>query len=266
MTRSDAARSVAARSDTELAGRNAFITGAGRGIGREAALLFAERGATVVAVDLDGAAAAETAGLVIAAGGQAIGVGADVSVRAEVAAAVQQGLDAFGALDCAFNNAGIGGPLAGLLDYTDDDFERVMRINVTGVWNCLREQIPVMLAAGGGSIVNASSGLGVVASPNMSAYVASKHAVFGLTRTAALEFSSRGVRVNAVLPGVIDTAMPSGLTVGRPEVYQAMIDSHPMGRLGDAREVAAAAAWLCSTASSFVTGHGLAVDGGHLIQ
>lgn len=249
-----------------LEGCVALITGAGGDIGREASLVFAERGAFVMAADIDGERAQDTAGRVLAQGGRASAAQLDVRDGEAVAHLVKSVAAREGSLDCAFNNAGIAGSLHSLVEYPDDEFRRVMETNVTGVWNCMRAEIPAMLAGRGGAIVNASSGLGVVASPNMSAYVASKHAVMGLTQSAALEYSAQGVRVNALLPGVIDTAMPARLTEGRPETRAAMLAAHPAGRLGTPREVALVAAWLCSPAASFVTGHGTAVDGGYLAQ
>ncbi len=249
-----------------LEGRVAVITGAARGIGRAAVEVFVRHGATVVACDIDEEHGSATVEAVRRQGGSASFVAADVSVRRDVAALVSGILSEHGGLHCAFNNAGITGPLHPLVGYPEEDYQRVLAINVGGVWNCLQEEIPAMLASGGGAIVNASSGLGVVASPGMAAYVAAKHAVLGLTQTAALEYSAAGVRVNAVLPGVIDTDMPARLTVGSPQTMAAMRAAHPIGRLGRAEEVAETAAWLCSPAASFVTGHGMAVDGGHLVQ
>ncbi|WP_100812487.1 SDR family NAD(P)-dependent oxidoreductase [Microbacterium sp. BR1] len=249
-----------------LTGKTAIITGAGRGIGADAAIVFAERGAAVVAVDQDESSALDTARRLARMGARAIAVVADVTSVDDMSRVVEQAMTAFGSLDCAFNNAGVGGRGATLLETSEQDMRLTMEVNVMGTWNAMRAQIPAMLESGGGSIVNASSGLGVVGAPRMSAYAASKHAVLGLTQSAALEFSAAGVRVNALLPGVIDTSMPRGFTGGDPVALQAMVDSHPIGRLGTGREVGEAAAWLCSDAASFVTGHGLAVDGGHLIR
>ena len=246
--------------------RVAIVTGGGGGIGGKAALLFAREGASVVVSDIDeekGSAVAEAIG---AEGGRATYVATDVSSRADVEAMVARALSEYGKLDAAFNTAGISGPMQPLVGYPDEWFERVIDINVKGTWYCLQEQIPAMIEAGGGAIVNTSSGLGLVGAPGMPAYVASKHAVMGLTQAAALENAADGVRVNALLPGIIDTAMPAELTAGMPGVIDAFKAAMPLGRLGEPEEVAEAAAWLCSDRASFVTGHGLAVDGGYLAQ
>ncbi|MBS1678884.1 MAG: glucose 1-dehydrogenase [Actinobacteria bacterium] len=249
-----------------LEGKVALITGAGGGIGTAAALAFARGGARLHLLDAEEEGADRAAAAVREVGGEASTAVADVSDHAAVADAVGAVVEAHGRLDCAFNNAGISGPLREFLDYPDEDMQRVLSVNLVGVWNCMQEELRAMVGAGAGAIVNSSSGLGVVASPSMSAYVASKHAVMGLTQAAALEYASKGVRVNAVLPGVIDTAMPARLTEDSPDTRRLMLAAHPMGRLGKAEEVAAAAVWLCSDAASFVTGHGMAIDGGYLSQ
>jgi len=246
--------------------RVAIVTGGGGGIGGRAALLFAREGASVVVSDIDeekGGAVVEAIG---AEGGRATYVATDVSSRADVEAMVARALREYGKLDAAFNTAGISGPMQPLVGYPDEWFERVIDINVKGTWYCLQEQIPAMIDAGGGAIVNTSSGLGLVGAPGMPAYVASKHAVMGLTQAAAIENAAGRVRVNALLPGIIDTAMPAELTAGMPGVLDSFKAAMPLGRLGEPEEVAEAAAWLCSDRASFVTGHGLAVDGGYLAQ
>jgi NAD(P)-dependent dehydrogenase (short-subunit alcohol dehydrogenase family) len=249
-----------------LEGKVAIITGAGGGIGRAAALVFAREGAQVVLSDVDEASLAETAAQVESAGGVASTVPGDVSRRDDVRAIVAAAVDGFGRLDCAFNNAGISGPLHPLVGYPDEPFQRVIDVNVKGTWYCLQEELPVMIEAGGGAIVNTSSGMGVIAAPGMPAYVASKHAVMGLTQAAALENAEFNVRVNALLPGIVDTRMPAGLAEAAPGLMDIFRTSAPLGRLAEPPEIAETAAWLCSDRASFVTGHGLAVDGGILAQ
>ena len=247
-----------------LAGKVALITGAASGIGHAAALTFAAEGARLVLADVDEQAGELTAKEVVDAGGQAVFMGADISRRADVQALVARALSQYGALTAAFNNAGISGPLHPLVGYPDADFERVLSVNLRGTWYCLQEQIPAMIEAGGGSIVNNSSAGGVAASPDIAAYIASKHAIMGLTKSAAIENATKGVRVNAVLPGPIDTPMPAALTAGTPGALDTFKAAIPAGRMGEPSEVAEAAAWLCSDRASYITGHGLAVDGGYL--
>ncbi len=249
-----------------LEGKVAIITGAGAGIGREAARTFAREGAAVVLADVDEQGGEETAAAVTAAGGAAAFVRTDVARRDDVRTLVAHALDTHGRLDCAFNNAGVGGLMHPLVGYPDDDFARVLDVNVKGTWYCLQEEIPAIVSSGGGAIVNASSGLGLVGCPGMPAYIASKHAVLGITQAAAIESAQQGVRVNAVLPGIVETAMPHRLTAGQPELLDAFRGAMPIGRLAEPAEIAEAAAWLCSDRASFVTGHGLAVDGGYLSQ
>lgn len=249
-----------------LEDRVAIVTGGGGGIGGKAAEIFAREGAKVLVADVDEAQGNAVVAAIEAAGGQASLCAADVAKREDVAALVARALDTYGRLDAAFNTAGISGPLQPLVGYPDEWFERVIDVNVRGTWYCLQEQIPAMAQSGGGAIVNTSSGLGVVGCPGMPAYIASKHAVMGLTQAAAIENAAQGIRVNALLPGIIDTRMPSELTAGAPEMMDALIAAMPIGRLGLPEEVAEAAAWLCSERASFVTGHGMAVDGGYLSQ
>ncbi len=244
----------------------AIITGAAGGIGRASALVFAREGATVVLGDLAADGLAETASLVAEQGGEAAYLATDVTRREDVVALVRLAVERHGRLDCAFNNAGVPGGMQPFVEHTDEQYDRVMDINVRGAWMCTQEEVKAMLASGGGSVVNASSGLGVIAAPQLAAYVASKHAVLGMSRSVALEYARQGVRVNAVLPGVVDTAMPLEMFAAAPEAMVTIAETSPMGRLARPEEVAEAAAWLCSERSSFVNGHGLVVDGGIVIQ
>jgi A-factor type gamma-butyrolactone 1'-reductase (1S-forming) len=249
-----------------LEGKVAVITGAAGGIGRASALTFAREGAKVVLGDRAEDALAETARLVSEAGGDASWRATDVTRREDVVALVALATERHGRVDCAFNNAGIPGGMQPFAEHSDEQFESVMDINVRGAWMCVQEEIKAMLRTGGGSIVNASSGLGMIAAPQVAAYVTSKHAVLGLTRAAALEYPRRGIRVNAVLPGVVDTAMPQEMFAAAPGAIDTIGETSPMGRLARPEEVAEAAAWLCSDRSSYVNGHGLVVDGGIVIQ
>jgi A-factor type gamma-butyrolactone 1'-reductase (1S-forming) len=249
-----------------LEGKVAVITGAAGGIGRASALTFAREGAKVVLGDRAEEALAETARLVTEAGGDAAWLVTDVTRREDVVALVALATDRHGVLHCAFNNAGIPGGMQPFAEHSDEQFELVMDINVRGAWMCVQEEIKSMLRTGGGSIVNASSGLGMIAAPQVAAYVTSKHAVLGLTRAASLEYPRQGIRVNAVLPGVVDTAMPQEMFAAAPGAIDAIGETSPMGRLARPDEVAEAAAWLCSDRSSYVNGHGLVVDGGIVVQ
>jgi NAD(P)-dependent dehydrogenase (short-subunit alcohol dehydrogenase family) len=260
-------RSHAERSLTSLLeGKVALITGAGGGIGRASALTFAREGARLVLGDVAQDALAESARLVEEQGGEVVARVTDVRRRADVAALVALAVERYGRLDCAFNSAGVPGRMQPFAEQGDDQYDRVMDTNVRGAWICTQEQVKAMLAGGGGSIVNASSGLGMIAAPQVSAYVTSKHAVLGLTRAAALEYARQGVRVNAVLPGVVDTAMPQEMFAAAPEAIDHIAQTSPMGRLARPDEVAEAAAWLCSDRASYVNGHGLVVDGGIVVQ
>ena len=243
-------------------GKVALVTGAGGGIGRATALAFAREGARVVASDIDGAGGDETARLVADAGGGAVHVACDVTRPGEVGALVGAAVDAFGRLDCAHNNAGVEGAYARTADCDEEDFDRTCAVNLKGVYLCLKSEIAHMLGAGGGAIVNTASVAGVEGAKNLPAYVASKHGVMGLTRTAALEYATRGIRVNAVCPGPIRTRMLEAIMEENPRMEPAMIAAVPMRRLGAPEEIAEAVVWLCSDRASYVTGQGLVVDGG----
>jgi NAD(P)-dependent dehydrogenase (short-subunit alcohol dehydrogenase family) len=251
----------------QLEGSVALVTGGAAGIGRAAALAFAAQGAKVAIADLKVDAGNEVARAIEQTGGRAIFVPADVSKTSEVEALIGKTVGAFGRLDCAFNNAGIEGQLATTADCTEENFDRIVSVNLRGIWLCLRYEIRQMLRQeSGGAIVNMSSVAGLIGFPNLPAYVASKHGVVGLTKTAALEYAKKGIRINAICPGVIHTEMIDRITGRDPAVEKQFVDLEPMGRMGTPEEIAAGAVWLCSGAASFVTGHALAVDGGLVAQ
>ncbi|MCX2750338.1 glucose 1-dehydrogenase [Arthrobacter sp. MI7-26] len=249
-----------------MSGRVAMITGAGGGIGRAAAMVFAREGARLLLCDIADDAVGRTVANVRELGGDAVAMVGDISLKTDVQGFVDRAITEWGTLDAAFNNAGITGPLHPIVDYPDEWFERTVAVNLRGTWNCIQAQVPAMLRTGGGAIVNASSCAGAVGSPGMAVYAATKHAILGLTKAVALENAAAGVRVNALLPGVIDTQQPRAFMANAPELLESLIAAMPIGRLGQAEEVAEAALWLCSDRASLVTGHGLAVDGGYLAQ
>ena len=247
--------------------RIALVTGGSTGIGRASCLALAREGARVVVADVNVEAGENTAQCVRACGAEAIFVRADVSVDEQVGAMVRTAVEAFGRLDCAFNNAGIPGAIGALTHaYPDDAWDRVIGVNLKGVWLCMKHEIPHMLAQGSGVIVNTASIWGLVGAPGAAAYVASKHGVAGLTRAAALEYASRGIRINAVNPGTIRTPILDPFIAALPDFESMMTARHPIGRIGLPEEVAEAVVWLCSDAASFVVGQNLAVDGGYTVQ
>jgi NAD(P)-dependent dehydrogenase (short-subunit alcohol dehydrogenase family) len=251
----------------KLEGSVVLVTGGAAGIGKAAALAFAGRGAKVALCDLKVDQGNEVVRAIERGGGRAIFVKADVSRAGEVEKLVGTVVSTFGRLDCAFNNAGIEGQLGSTADCSEDNFDRTIAINLRGVWLCMRQEIKQMLRQGdGGSIVNMSSVAGLVGFANLPAYVASKHGVVGLTKTAALEHAKSGIRVNAICPGVIHTEMVDRVTGKDPAIEKQFVNLEPMGRMGTPEEIAEATVWLCSEAASFVTGHALAVDGGLVAQ
>jgi NAD(P)-dependent dehydrogenase (short-subunit alcohol dehydrogenase family) len=248
-----------------LDGKVAVVTGGAAGIGRASAHIFAREGASVVVADVDEDGGRDTVAMIEEGGGQASFFRADVSVRVEVVAMVDHAVETYGGLDCAHNNAGIAAPMAPLADYPDDGWDRTMAVMLTGVYYCMKAEIPPMLERGGGAIVNTASGVGLVGYPNQAAYTASKHGVIGLTKVAALDYGARGVRVNAVCPGTAQTPMVDRALRHDPSIGAHLKSLHPIGRIGEASEVAEAAVWLCTPAASFVLGVALPVDGGYVI-
>ncbi len=240
-----------------------IVTGGGYGIGRAACLAFCRDGAKVVVADIDVKSGEETVGLIKETGGEALFVKADVSQEPEVEALVSRTVDAYGKLDCAFNNVGIHKTFTSTIDFTQEDWNQMMDINLKGMWLCMKYEIRQMLRQGKGSVVNASSAAGLIAAPSNPAYPASKHGVIGLTKMAAVEFARKGIRVNCVCPGPTSmTRMNEELSELALDIIEKMHDKVPMGRTAEPREIAEAVVWLCSDKASFVTGVALPVDGG----
>jgi NAD(P)-dependent dehydrogenase (short-subunit alcohol dehydrogenase family) len=248
----------------DLQGKVALITGGTSGIGRDTAILFAKHGAKVVVTGRRKQEGEETAKLARAAGGETLSLQGDVSKTADVQMFVQKTVEKFGRLDVAFNNAGIEGTWVPIVDLPEEQFDQVSAINIKGVWLCLKYEMQQMLKqGGGGAIVNMSSVAGLMGNAGSSAYVASKHAVIGLSRTAALEGAAHGIRVNTVCPAVIVTPMAER-AFGDLDANKRLIAMHPIGRFGKPAEIAEAVLWMCSEKSSFMTGHDIVLDGGML--
>jgi NAD(P)-dependent dehydrogenase (short-subunit alcohol dehydrogenase family) len=246
----------------DVAGKVAFVTGAASGIGRATAIAFARGGANVVAADVAAEANAATARFVEQEGVRGLAVDCDVTRGESVAEALGSAVETFGRLDVAFNNAGIEQPHSPVAEVSEQEWNRLIGVGLSGVFRCLKHEIPLMLEHGGGAIVNTSSGAGVKGFRDQAAYAAAKHGVIGLTKSAALDYAAAGIRINAICPGIVDTAMMGRFTGGTPEGRNSVIAQEPIGRMGTPEEIAAAVLWLCSGSASFATGHALVVDGG----
>lgn len=246
----------------DFKGQVALVTGASSGMGLATAEAFAEAGAAVVLADINGDALRAAAERLNAAGHEAIAIACDVTDEVQVAAMIDQAVARFGRLDMAFNNAGIQVPPSDAADETAENFDRVNAVNLRGVWACMKHELRQMRGQGSGAIVNCSSLGGLVGLPSRAAYHASKHGVIGLTRSAAMEYAPRGIRINAVCPGTINTPMVADMLEKQADAMKEIMREQPIGRLGRSDEIASAVLWLCSPGASFVLGVALPVDGG----
>lgn len=258
-------REMMINGDQNFAGKVAFVTGAASGIGRATALAFARAGASVAVADVSEQANQETARILEKEGGRAIAVRCDVTRTDQVKAALDKTIEAFGRLDFAFNNAGIEQPIMATADLTEQDWDQILTVNLRSVFLCMKHEIPLMLKQGGGAIVNTSSGAGVKGIAGQGAYCAAKFGIIGLTKAAALDYAAQNIRINAVCPGIISTAMMDRFTGGTSEGRERVISQEPVGRMGKPEEIAAAVLWLCSDAAAFVIGHALVIDGGQTV-
>ncbi|HXM24387.1 MAG TPA: glucose 1-dehydrogenase [Chthoniobacterales bacterium] len=244
----------------------ALVTGAGSGLGLATVKAFAESGASVALADWNEKAVRSATAELAAQGHNALAIHCDVADDEQVEAMVEQTVATFGRLDVAYNNAGVQNIVAQTADAPREDFDRVMAINLRGVWSCMKFELRQMCKQGNGAIVNCSSLGGLVGAPGRGTYHAAKHGVLGLTKSAALEYASRGICINAVCPGIIETPMVAGMLATQAEAMKELMREVPIGRLGRPEEIAAAVLWLCSAAASFVIGHALAVDGGYTVH
>ena len=248
----------------QLEGKVSLITGGGSGIGKASALAFAREGSKVVVADVNVEGGEQTVRLIQDTCGEATFVRADVANSSDVSDMVSHAVQTYNRLDCAFNNAGISGGRGRIHEYTEDDWSRVLNINLTGVWLCMKYEIIQMLKQGGGAIVNTASVMGLVGGSRSPAYGATKHGVVGLTKTGAVDYAQEAIRINAVCPGYIRTPMIEQSILSDPVAEERVVSRHPMHRLGTPEEIAEAVVWLCSDAASFVTGHAMTVDGGYV--
>jgi len=244
----------------------ALVTGAASGMGLATARAFAEAGAAVALADINEEAARSAAEELVTAGHRALAIRCDVADEEQVAAMIEKTVSDFGRLDAAYNNAGVQSPVAETADASGEEFDRVNAVNLRGVWNCMKYELLQMRRQGSGAIVNCSSLGGLVGIAGRGVYHAAKHGVLGLTKSAALEYAARGIRINAVCPGIIETPMVAGMLTSEAEAMKELMKEVPIGRLGRPEEIAAAVLWLCSPGASFVIGHALVVDGGYTIH